>query len=58
MAEMSVAPCPFSPRLIDTGGPQETPVGVTRVCRAWREVHLDGNPLSGQPEEAPSSEPV
>lgn len=44
MTEMSVALCPFSPWLIDMGGPQETPVGDTRVHRAWREVHLDGNP--------------
>ena len=58
MAEMSVALCSFSPWRIDTGGPQETPVGDTRVCRAWREVHLDGNPLSGQPGETPCSEPV
>lgn len=44
MTEKSVAQCPFSPWLIDTGGPQETPVGDTWVHRAWREVHLDGNP--------------
>lgn len=58
MTEMSVALCPFSPWLIDMGGPQETPVGDTQVHRAWREVHLDGNPLSRSAWEATCSEPV
>ena len=44
MTEMSVALCPFSPWLIDTESSQEKPVGETWVHRAWREVHLDGNP--------------
>lgn len=58
MTEMSVALCPFSPWLIDMGGPQETPVGDTRVHRAWREVYPGWEPLSGQPGEATCSEPV
>lgn len=45
MTEMSVALCPFSPWLIDMGGPQETSCWGHACLQSMEEVHLDGNPL-------------